>query len=213
MKPQDPLLKYPKVGTPSPLKVDDLAKLHTGNRSMSPVKKLRASHHKIARLAAKGFTNKEVAAYTGYTRERVGQLLGAPAMVELVATYREKEAQREDEQLDPYFELATQNMIAAQRHIADKFADLDAEGELMPTREALAVQADAADRLGYAKRTNVNVNHSFAADMEKAIRRSGKVIDIKPDKVAGREPLRLASSPTKSTIEVAPPRLTIIRRA
>lgn len=206
-------LKYPKVGTPSPLKVADLARLHDGNRSMSPVKRLRASHHKIARLAAKGLTNKEIAAYTGYTRERVGQLLGAPAMKELVALYVEKEVAKEDEHLDPYLDLTAQNMIAAQRHIADRFEQLDEEGELMGVREALAISADGADRLGYSKTTNVKVNHSFAEQMEKAIRRSGKVIDVKPEKVAGPSPLRLVTTPIANKTEAAPQRLTIARRA
>lgn len=210
MKRQDPFLKHPKVGTPSPLKVDDLARLHAGNRSMSPVKKLRASHHKIARLAAKGLNNKEIAAHTGYTRERVGTLLNVPAMVELVAVYMQREGTREDEQLDPYLELAAANMIAAQRHIADRIEDLEEAGELMTIREALAVQADGADRLGYAKQTKVDHKHSFAADMEKAIRRSGKVIDIKP--VAEPKPPQLVSSPGLKT-EVVPRRPIIARRA
>lgn len=166
-------------GEPRPLTREDLAMLVHGNRTMTAFPaKLRDSHHRIARLAAAGLRPGEIAQRCGYGRERVGQLLTNPAMEELVARYREKVDEAFAANQDEYYELATSNMLAAERHIADQIAEADEAGELLPIRTALAISRDAADRFGYGKRqTNVNVNVDFAAQLERAIQRSGKQID------------------------------------
>lgn len=208
MKITAPTLKPIPIGQPMPLTVDDLARLHEGNRSTSSIQKLRASHHKIARLAAYGFNNKAIAAHTGYTRERVGQLLGSPAMKELVAVYSEKVIEQEKEDLDAYLALKTSNMVAAERHIADHIAELDEAGELLPVKTALAISADGADRTGYGKRqTNMNVNVDFAAMLEKAIKRSGK--QIEGSVMASSVAVRKQTSP----LALVPPRPLVTRRA
>ena len=155
---------------------EDLARLEKP-RAKAQIKRLRNSHHMIARLAAAGLNNIEVADRVGYTRERVGQLLASPAMQELVAQYRNRIDERYDVQVDAYFALATQNMIAAERHLSDRIAELDENGELLSVREALAVSRDAADRFGYGKKeTRLNVNVDFAARLESAIKRSDQAL-------------------------------------
>lgn len=168
-----------RVGEPRLLTKDDLARLDA--RPTTPVHvitRLRNSHHNIARLSAIGLKNKDIAERTGYTRERISVLLQAPAMIDLVARLRNQIDEAFFAQVDSYYELATNNMVAAERHISDRIADLDEAGELLPLREAMLVSRDSADRFGYGKKqTNVNVNVDFAAQLEKAIRRSGKVIE------------------------------------
>lgn len=211
MKITAPTLVPIPIGQPQPLTVDDLAKLHEGNRTTSSIKRLRASHHKIARLAAYGFNNKAIAAHTGYTRERVGQLLAAPAMKELVAVYAAQVEVQEKEDLDAYLALKTSNMMAAERHIADHIAELDEQGELLPIGTALKISADGADRTGYGKReTRTNINIDMAIALEKAIKRSGKLINITPSAVPS--PQRLASSPSTLQPSVAPSRTLVTRR-
>lgn len=177
-------------GEPRPLTREDLAMLVHGNRTMTAFPaKLRDSHHRIARLAAAGLRPGEIAQRCGYGRERVGQLLTNPAMEELVARYREKVDEAFAANQDEYYELATSNMLAAERHIADQIAEADEAGELLPIRTALAISRDAADRFGYGKRqTNVNVNVDFAAQLERAIQRSGKTIEATPNQGPGPSP-------------------------
>lgn len=158
---------------------DDLSRLTEGNRTDQAFpKRLRESHHMIARLSAAGLSRREISAKTGYSETRITQLLDAPATIELVSHYRDKIDDRFMNNVDAYFELATSNMVAAERHIADAIAEADERDELIPIRTALAISRDAADRFGYNKKqTNVNINVDFAAQLERAIKRSGKQIN------------------------------------
>lgn len=203
-----PLTKPIILGEPRELTRQDLTRLQEPGRGMASIQRLRASHHRIAMLKAMGWSNVKIAADVGMTRERVGQLLQAPAMADLVAQ-KEKEKQAADaEAWDAYLEAKRTNMLAAERHIADRFDQLDEEGELMPVREALAVSADAADRLGYAKRTvNTNVNVDFGARLDQAIARSGKVIEAVAEAPV---PAPVPLSPSKEP--QASPRPLITRR-
>ena len=168
------------IGTPAPLSRDDLAALTRGDRQIGVVARMRASHHRIARLLAHGLTNTEVAALTGFTRERVGQLAASPAMKELIANYMDRVAEKDEANADAYLDLKFSNMVAAERHIADAIDEADANGEILPIRTALAISADGADRLGYGKRTTTtNLNVDLGAALERAIARSGKVIEAK----------------------------------
>lgn len=165
------------IGQPEPLVAADLERLKAPRHVPSIPQKLRDSHHMIARLSAAGNKPGEIAVLTGYSRERVTALLGSPAMEELVALYRAKVDEAFVANTDTFFALATQNMLAAERHIADTIAELDETGELLPVRTALAISRDAADRFGYGKKTqNLNINVDFASQLERAIARSGKEI-------------------------------------
>lgn len=170
------------IGEPKPLARSDLDQLkERGRTPTNTIKRIRDSHHMIARLTAMGLKPGVVADRMGMTRERVTQLAASPAMIELIAIYRQKVDERFSENADAFFEVASRNMMAAQRHIADRFSELDDEGELMPLREALAVAADSADRVGYGKlATKVNINTDFASQLERAIKRSAKVVDVTP---------------------------------
>ncbi len=135
--------------------------------------RLRDSHHFVARLLAAGFDNKRVAALTGYSQVRIQQLSSAPAMQDLIASYRAKIDESWAEVIDAYTDLAVGNMIAAERQLRDHIAEADETGDLLPVRELVAISADRADRFGYGKKsTSVNVNVDFAARLESAIARS-----------------------------------------
>lgn len=163
------------IGKPTVLVAADLEKLREPRHVASTPQKLRDSHHMIARLAAMGLRPGKIAEQTGYSRERITALLTSPAMDELVALYRRKVDEEFVEGADAYFTVATSNMLAAERHIADAIAEADEAGELIPIRTALAISRDAADRFGYGKKTqNLNINVDFASQLERAIARSGK---------------------------------------
>ena len=185
------------IGQPTALIAADLERLKEPRYVASTPQKLRDSHHMIARLAAMGLRGTKIAEQVGYSYQRVQALLASPAMDELVAKYRLKVDDEFVEQADSFFSLATSNMLAAERHIADAIAEADEAGELIPIRTALAISRDAADRFGYGKKTqNLNINVDFAAQLEKAIKRSGKTIDS----VAESAPVRqLAPASSKRT--------------
>lgn len=166
------------IGQPTPLVAADLERLKQPRFVASTPQKLRDSHHMIARLAAAGLRPFEIAERTTYSRVRVVQLLQSPAMEELVAQYRKKVDEQFVEGVDQFVQLATSNMLAAERHIADRIAELDEQGELLEVRTALAISRDAADRFGYGKKSQVtNLNVDFAAQLERCIARSGKQIE------------------------------------
>lgn len=141
-------------------------------RGRSPsVKKFRDSHHMVARLFAMGLRPGEVAARAGYSLGRVSTLSNDPAFQELVATYRDDVDQEFKETADEYFDIAISNRIMAARLINDKL--VDAEPDDVSLRELVTIHADAADRTGYPKRSvAVNVNVDFAAQLDRAIKRS-----------------------------------------
>lgn len=68
---------------------NDLALLRPGNISAMPVKKMRESHHALARLLASGMKNVEVSAITGYSQSRISILKADPAFQELMQHYTE----------------------------------------------------------------------------------------------------------------------------
>jgi transcriptional regulator with XRE-family HTH domain len=161
-----------------PLTSADLATLHKP-RSRSIAQRFREPHHLIARLLAQGMQQQEVAKLVGYSVTRVSQLEADPAFQNLLAVYRERVTEKIEETFDHYLELKAHNMIRAERTISDHFDKAEDENELVPLKTALLVAADGADRLGYGKRQmNVNVNVDFAAELEKARSRVGRMINV-----------------------------------
>lgn len=148
---------------------------------MHNLKKLRDSHHRVARLLAVGLRLEQVAEATGYAIETIRQLAPSPAMVELVAKYRPTVDRAYEESVSAYYSYATRNLVMSERMLADRLEASDEDGKPIAVRDLIAVSADRADRLGFGKRsTQVNVNADFAAELEKAIERSGKVIELNP---------------------------------
>ena len=208
------------IGQPVPLIASDLERLRSNRHVASSPQRLRDSHHMIARLAAMGVRPFKIAEQVGYSYQRVQTLLASPAMIELIAQYRIKVDEEFVEGADQFFTLATQNMLAAERHIADHIAELDETGELLPVRTALAISRDAADRFGYGKKTqNLNINVDFAAQLERAIQRSGKTIDgqsapgqtSQSSRAAATD--RRAAGTSQRVLPVESPPTRILRRA
>lgn len=178
------------IGQVRSLTKDDLAILSKPRTGAGSVKSFRESHHKLARLYAMGLRHEQVMAETGYGYSRVTTIYRDPAFKELIAQYTKMVNEAFANGVDAYYTLATNNMLAAERHIADKIAELDEEGELLPIKTALAISRDAADRFGYGKKkeTTLNVNVDFAARLEQAMKRSGKTIDVSPNARGGIPP-------------------------
>lgn len=166
---------------------DDLPRLAKprDNTVLMPLK-LRESHREVARLLALGLTQRRVAEITGYSTQRVMTLAATPAIKDLIADFRSIRDESYAEEVDVYYSYVTHNAIHAERMLSDKLHAADEEGELLPTKELIAISRDAADRIGYGKKqTNINVNADFAAQLEAAIRRTdeargAKLVDGSP---------------------------------
>lgn len=183
---------------------EDLGRLRNDRAPVGHPARIRESHHMVARFAAMGMDRVEIARRTGYGVERISILLGAPAMKDLVAVYREKVTERYLESVDAYMETMFSNMTRAERHISDHLDDLDEAGELLPVKTALSISRDAADRLGYGKHsTQTNVNVDFAERLQRALERTKATREVEGSLVHHRaEP--------KAELE---PRPKLLRRA
>lgn len=170
------------------------------------VKRFRDSHHAVARLCALGHRNGEVAQMTGYSVRRVESLLADPAFQNLVAKYRTAVDEAWRAEAAGYFANLNKARDLAVRMIVDQLEEADEADDRLPIRTLLAIQADAADRTGYPKRSvAINVNLDFAQKLEAAIKRSNKakVIEHEP---AGQEqsmPPSPAPQPGPAPAEVA----------
>lgn len=172
-----PVAKARSVTAVRELRKEDLARLREPRAVAFTVKRLRDSHHHLARLFASGLDNHAVAKRTGMSPSRVRAIRQSPAFEQLVAEYRTIVNEAWVEGVDDYFELATGNMVRAELQIADRLGEAEEAGETLPIRDLLAISRDAADRFGYGKRsTQVNINADFAAALEKARLRSEKAV-------------------------------------
>jgi hypothetical protein len=160
-----------------PLVPADLEHLRARSHRIN-LRHIKNSHHNIARLAAAGLPNREIARRLGYTESRISVLLADPSIMELVATYRREVHESWRESVDQIFEDGTATLAMGTRMQRENLEELDERGERPPLRELIALNADLMDRFGYGKKqTNVNVNVDFAKRLEKAISQSRKVIE------------------------------------
>ena len=144
------------------------------NLILSP-DKIRESHHMVARYAARGMKNIEIAEATGYSAVRVGTILNSPAMTDLVSKYRDMVDDTFRAEVKEDFDLGRAAWRKAQRLRLDKLEAAES-GEIdIPLRELTAIAADGEDRYGTSKKsTNINLNADFAAELEAALARSNR---------------------------------------
>ncbi len=144
-----------------------------------PVKKLRDAHHRLAMMFAAGLRNHEIAAETGYTPTRISVLRRSPMMEELVEHYRALVAEGLKEGLVDYYGTMARGRNLSMQMMVDQLVDAEESGEDLPLRTLASLHEQFADRTGYGKRsTQVNVNVDFAAQLDRAIERSGlKVVN------------------------------------
>lgn len=189
---------------------EDLAVLQKPRERLPAAIRFRDSHHRIARLFASGMTLAQVHERCGYSMTRLSVLRNDPAFDELVAEYRKDVNESWKENIDEYYGLRVANMVEAELQIEEQFARARDEGTTLPLKTLLAYSSDSADRFGYGKKSSkdVNLNVDFADRLQKAISRSGKVIEHAPLPRMGAG--AGGSTPIALTVS-APPK--ILRRA
>lgn len=190
----------PSILSKRPLTPADLGALERAPVDGRMVKKLRGSHHRIALLLAAGYKDNQVAEMVAYSPGRIGQLKADPAFIDLMAYYQNEVDENTREELDLYYSIAIQNRIKTARMIGDKLDAIEDAGlDTVSLRELVTVHSDFADRTGYPKRSvAVNVNVDFAAQLEKAVKRSAAA-------QAQRPMLTLVQSPSEGGLSSLAP--------
>lgn len=159
--------------------------------SAGQVVRIRERHHGIARLLVAGLSDAEVCRTFGLSARRLELLKDqTPAFIELMAYYRQK-GKIIESAVETYIDVLERNMIAAEQEIADRLAESPDD---FSVAELHKVARDAADRLGFGKRsTQLNINGDFAQVLEAARRRSDQARAPMIEAVA--EPIPIPSAP------------------
>jgi len=181
----------------------DLALLDTERGIKAPsLKKLRDSHHAIAKCVAQGLAGTEIAQITGYSQSRISILKADPAFQELVAFYSGKVQNAfEEANIDAAAKLA-----AVRNDILEELQDrLNDEPEKIPTETLLDGLKVTADRSGFgpaSKSTNLNVNIDLADRIAAGRRRVAQL--GAPSILPGSDAQPAAVEP--SAVRALPPR-------
>lgn len=140
----------------------DLALIGTGPAKVTSLKKIRDSHHNIARLLAEGKSNAEVSEVTGYGQSRISVLKGDPAFQDLISHYRK------DVDLAQSIAFAdnAMKMASINGDFLDELQDrLDNQPEAFSPDTILDAIKVLSDRTGLgaqSRSTNVNINLDYA---------------------------------------------------
>ena len=147
----------------------DLALLATEKGVTAPtVKKLRDSHHALARALAAGCTPAQAQIITGYSGSRISILQADPAFAELVAHYRGLETDLHADMIERMKTLGLDSLEELRERLDDAPEDFS-PGMLL---EIVKTMADRTGAGPASKSTNVTVAVNYA-DMVKAARERG----------------------------------------
>jgi len=121
----------------------------------SPLKKLKHSHHNLARLIADGVREEQISAVTGYSGAYISSIKCDPAFAQLVVYY---EQQKEKIYLDVHERLSTLSMDAVDE-IQSRLAETP---EGFQNRELFELATLGLDRTGFGKQSQINHQHTVA---------------------------------------------------
>lgn len=135
-----------QVGTPEALSRRDLEGIRFDGAA--PIRKIRASHHQVAQCLARGLTNLETSAITGYTPVRISQLAQDPTFAALRESYTNA---TEREFTDTVRRMAMLSLDA----LEEIQSRLDESPESLETEDLLKIATATLDRTGHAPVTKV----------------------------------------------------------
>lgn len=128
------------------------------------VKRLRDSHHALARLLARGLTPAQASQQTGYSASRISTLQLDPAFQELLSHYR-RDADNVSQEVEARFLMIAGD---AAQVVHERLLD---EGDEVPLVQALEVFKVFADRAGFApiqRSVNKNLNLNIGERLDRA---------------------------------------------
>lgn len=147
---------------------DDLPTLSADRGSKpSALKRIRDSHHALARTLASGVNPAEASAITGYSLSRISILQADPTFEELLSFYR-KELVQSFAVVQDRMALLTLDAVSELRDRLEESPDSFSNGEIMELTRTMG------DRSGAGPTTKqVNINVDLAGRLESARRRAG----------------------------------------
>lgn len=144
-----------------------------------PISRIRDSHHALARAIASGLKPHEVAHATGYSLSRVSILSKDPAILDLIAAYREELGR---ETMETMIDLRNRHNLLhadAVQILHERMIEREGTEDEFSDKVLLEVVEMAADRNGFAPQkqaTNVNISVTATAErIEKARQRAGLI--------------------------------------
>jgi hypothetical protein len=150
----------------------DLALLDTEKGVHAPtIKKIRESHHALARALASGMRPAEAAQVTGYSLSRISIIKADPAFQDLMTVYT-------DQVGEIYANLHDKMAAMAVDVVEELHERLHEDPEEFTTNQLLDVAKTFADRTGHGPQTktqNVNVNIDLATRLEAGRRRADEM--------------------------------------
>jgi transposase len=143
-------------------------------RPKGAVAKIRAVHHLVAQLYAKGMKPTEIAPIVNRTSATVRNWLDSPANAELVAQYCGGEAERITSEMEYRIALRRKAGTMAM----EKLVEMLEADEIESEKSLLAIAADSDDRTGLGRQeTKVNLNMDLGARLDRAIERRNKLVE------------------------------------
>lgn len=143
-------------------------------RGVQPIqiKKLRDSHHQIARLLASGMKDVEISAVTGYSQSRISILKNDPQFKQLIEMYRGDVKAAFADGLERLNNVFLDSLTELHERVVE-------EPESIGTPMLLTLVTEMADRVGHGKQTktaHLNVNVSMGDRLE-AARQRARIIE------------------------------------
>ena len=134
-----------------------------------PIKRLRDSHHQLARILATGARPAEASLITGYSSSRISILQADPAFQELLEFYRANENVAAAAVQDRLLTLGLTAVSILQERMEEEPEDMGT-GMLLETAKV------GLDRSGHgpqSRNVSVNVNIGLASQLQRARERAG----------------------------------------
>lgn len=143
-------------------------------RPKGAVAKIRAVHHLVAQLYAKGMKPTEIAPIVNRTSATIRNWIDSPANADLVARYIEDEHERITNEMEYRVQLRRRTATMALEKLAEQ---LEAD-EIEAPKTLLAIADAGDDRTGLGRQeTKVNLNMDLGARLDRAIERREKLIE------------------------------------
>ena len=166
------------------LTVADLALLEPERGTKpSSIKKIRDSHHAVARYIARGLGNNDIRQLTGYSEGRISILKSDPAFSDLVAFYRAHIMSLQDEVDSDGYARAVAIRDTASEIVLDRLLD---EFETIPLDQATEIALKFGDRTGIvpaSKSSSLNVTLDLADQLAAGRQRAARLSAAAPPAV------------------------------
>lgn len=152
--------------------VRDLVEGEIGERPRVSLKRLRDSHHAVAKMLARGLTEAQVSLQTGYALSRISVLKNDPSFTELMEFYRHDQDSVSESIEDKMMLMLRDFMQATHEELLD-----DEEIPFPQKLEALKLLADRAGFAPIQRSINKNVNLNIGERLDAARKRKQEVIE------------------------------------